>query len=237
MTDGAAPSHSSRRRGLELNKQPSEREWGKVAVAAGLAATVFYFFSIVFKPLPVPISRILFFAIGPASVISAVGFFQALRTSARVIPLALGTVLGIVAGAVLTLMAVVQATQFTVLPRRIANAPTEAVQETLTRILLGSQRCPVRPRYFLGHLRRAQYHLPGARTAASPSVWAHLALAGRAGSRVGTHAESLHLPDRAFLRRPGGPRPSSRSVVHDRAHPIVAIVAMARYRGRGHLFR
>lgn len=111
--------------------------WTGVAVAAGLSAVLAYLLSVPLKPFPAPVGRLLFFAFGPLSVISAVAFYQALRGTARPIPLLLGSTLAAVGGVVVNLMAVVQATQFTVLGRRISGAPDEATAEALTRILWG----------------------------------------------------------------------------------------------------
>ncbi|MFQ5552031.1 MAG: hypothetical protein ACE5FJ_12430 [Gemmatimonadales bacterium] len=111
--------------------------WAKLAIWTGFGAAFAYFFSVVLKPFPVSFSQVLFFAGGPFWVVSATAFYGALRDTSREVWLVAGTVLGVVAGAMVNVMAVVQSTQFTVLARQIAAAPDEATREMLTRILWG----------------------------------------------------------------------------------------------------
>jgi hypothetical protein len=115
----------------------STRAWAQVAIAAGLLALASYFCSVVFKPFPWTVGRILFFAFGPLSIISVVGFFHATRRDAGRILHSLGTLFLIIAGVIVNLMAVVQDTQFTVLGRQIRQAPDEVTRGLLERILWG----------------------------------------------------------------------------------------------------
>jgi len=115
----------------------STGDWAMVAVMAGLLALLSYFCSVVFKPFPWSVGRILFFAFGPLSIVSFAAFYEATTEDAGGILHSLGTLLLVVSGAVVNLMAVVQDTQFTVLGRRIRAAPDAATGEALEEILWG----------------------------------------------------------------------------------------------------
>lgn len=119
----------------------SPRAWAQVSVATGFLALACYACSIVFKPFPWTVGRLLFFAFGPLSVVSVVGFFKATREKVRGILHSLGALFLIVAGVIVNLMAVVQDTQFTVLGRQIDQAGDEATRGLVERILWGSTWC------------------------------------------------------------------------------------------------
>jgi len=114
-----------------------EEAWAQIAIAAGVLALASYFCSIVFKPFPWDVGRLLFFAIGPLSIISITGFFKATEREGGGAAHLLGALFVLVAGVTVTLMAVVQDTQFTVLGDQIRQAPDPATQATLERILWG----------------------------------------------------------------------------------------------------
>ncbi len=115
----------------------SPAAWARVAILAGLLALLAYFCSIVFKPFPWSIGRILFFAFGPLSVISVVALFRATERGASGILHSLGALFLIIAGVIVNLMAVIQDTQFTVLGRQIDGAPDAASRSVLERVLWG----------------------------------------------------------------------------------------------------
>jgi hypothetical protein len=121
----------------DTHRSIPEATWARFAVIVGLAACLSYFESCVIHVLPNGLSRILFFAFGPLSAASTVGFYFAVRPHAESIPLFVGTVFNIIAGAIMNMMAVVQNTQFMVLPRKIREASDEASKEVLTQILWG----------------------------------------------------------------------------------------------------
>jgi len=112
------------------------KAWAKVAIVAGLIALTSYFCSVVFKPFPWTVGRILF-AFGPVSIISVVAFFKATEKYAGSIAHSLGTLFLVIAGAIVNVMAVVQDTQFTVFGAKIRNAPDPAAAELLEEILWG----------------------------------------------------------------------------------------------------
>ncbi len=111
--------------------------WARFAAIVGLLACASYFGSAVFHLFPRAISRTLFFAVGPLSAASTVGFYFAVRPHADSIPLFIGTVFNVIAGAIVNIMAVVQDTQFTVLRGKIREASDEASKEVLTHIFWG----------------------------------------------------------------------------------------------------
>jgi hypothetical protein len=103
------------------------RTWALVAVTTGFLAVATYFCSIVFKPFPWSVGRILFFAFGPLSVASVVAFYRATEWEAGLV----------VAGVIVNLMAVIQDVQFTVLGRQIREAGDPAIADVLERVLWG----------------------------------------------------------------------------------------------------
>lgn len=111
--------------------------WILVAVVAGALGLTCYFGSVVLKPFPWSVGRILFFAIGPLTVVSVVGLYNALERFVARVPLLLGCVLTGISGVIVNLMAVVQDMQFTYFARQIRAAPTEAVEASLERMLWG----------------------------------------------------------------------------------------------------
>lgn len=115
----------------------SAKEWAHVAIVAGLLALASYFCSVVFKPFPWAVGRLFFFAIGPLSIISVVGFFKATQGMVGGILHTLGSLFMVIAGAIVNLMAVVQDTQFTVLGDQIRHAQDEATRDVLEHILWG----------------------------------------------------------------------------------------------------
>jgi hypothetical protein len=115
----------------------STTSWAKLAIATGLCAVASYFCSVVFKPLPWTVGRFLFFAVGPLSVVSAVGFYKSTRSGAGGIAHTLGSLFLVIAGVVMNLMAVIQDTQFTVLGKRIRQAQDESVRELIKEVLSG----------------------------------------------------------------------------------------------------
>jgi len=109
----------------------------RVAIASGLVALFCYFMSAVVRPFPAPVGRVLFFTVGPLTIISVVAFYRVIRIAGETLSLQLGVVFHIIGGAVMNMMAVVQATQFTTMARKINAASGEAAKETLTEILWG----------------------------------------------------------------------------------------------------
>lgn len=126
---------------IEFDQVPTTdsltKAWAMVAIVAGLLALASYFCSVVFKPFPWTLGRLLFFAFGPLSIISVAGFFKATERNAGGILHSLGALFLIIAGVIVNLMAVVQDTQFTVLGSQIRHAQDEATRELLERILWG----------------------------------------------------------------------------------------------------
>jgi len=122
---------------ISLSDDSSARAWAKLAVAAGLLGLVSYFCSVVFKPFPWTVGRLLFFAIGPLSIISVVGFYKATMSRAGGILHTLGSLFLVIGGVIVNLMAVVQDTQFTVLGNQIRRAHDEATRNLLEQILWG----------------------------------------------------------------------------------------------------
>lgn len=115
----------------------STRTWIRLAVAAGGLGVLCYFGSVVFKPFPWAVGRILFFSVGPLSVISSVSVYKALEASASRPPLLLGAVLTVVGGAIANVMAVVQDMQFTYFGQLLRSASDQATREALERVLWG----------------------------------------------------------------------------------------------------
>lgn len=115
----------------------STNGWAQVAIAVGLLALASYFCSVVFKPFPWAVGRLLFFAIGPLSIISVVGFFKATQGMVGGILHTLGSLFMVIAGVIVNMMAVVQDTQFTVLGNQIRQAQDQATREALEQILWG----------------------------------------------------------------------------------------------------
>jgi hypothetical protein len=113
------------------------RTWALVAVTTGFLAVATYFCSIVFKPFPWSVGRILFFAFGPLSVASVVAFYRATEWEAGGILHTLGSLFLVVAGVIVNLMAVIQDVQFTVLGRQIREAGDPAIADVLERVLWG----------------------------------------------------------------------------------------------------
>ena len=111
--------------------------WAKFAVIVGLLACASYFGSVVIHVFPRGVSRTLFFAFGPLSAASTIGFYFAIRPHAESISLFVGTIFNVIAGVIVNMMAVVQNTQFTVIPRQIREASDEASKEVLTHVLWG----------------------------------------------------------------------------------------------------
>jgi hypothetical protein len=122
---------------MKNNHSNALKNWARVAIIAGLLSLFSYFFSIVLKPFPIIIGRILFFAIGPLSIISVFSLYKLLRTQINSISLQLGTIFHIIAGAILNMMAVVQASQFYTIGNQIKSASDEASKEILTKIMWG----------------------------------------------------------------------------------------------------
>lgn len=115
----------------------SAKEWAHVAIVVGLLAVASYLCSVVFKPFPWAVGRLLFFAIGPLSIISVVGFFNATQGRVGGILHTLGSLFMLIAGVIVNLMAVVQDTQFTVLGDQIRHAQDQATRDVLERTLWG----------------------------------------------------------------------------------------------------
>ena len=122
---------------VEANEPISPASWARFAVIAGLLACAAYFGSVVFHVLPRGFSRVLFFAFGPLSVASTVGFYYAVRPHVAGIALTIGALFNVIAGVIVNIMAVVQTTQFTVIPGQIREASDEASKEVLTHVLWG----------------------------------------------------------------------------------------------------
>lgn len=121
-----------------MNHNPElAKHWVNVAVVSGALGIACYFGSVVFKPLPWSVGRLLFFAIGPLTVVSAVGLYKALEYSASRIPLLLGSVLTGIGGVIVNMMAVVQDMQFTYFGQQIRSAPSDAIEASLERMLWG----------------------------------------------------------------------------------------------------
>jgi hypothetical protein len=121
----------------EGGKVPTTVDWARFAVITGLLATASYFFSVVIHLLPVPASRLLFFAIGPLSVMSSAAFYMTLRSHHAPLSLAIGALLNIIAGVLVNVMAVVQATQFTILMPKVREADGEVARDIASSVLWG----------------------------------------------------------------------------------------------------
>ena len=117
--------------------EPSPRQTLPLAVGCGAAAILCYFAAVVLHLFPPPLGRLAFFAIGPLSIVSVIALYYAIRLECRPLPLQIGVVMHVIAGAMMNAMAVVQAAQFAVLPPRIEAAGTEAARTTLTEVLWG----------------------------------------------------------------------------------------------------
>ncbi len=119
------------------NRTITTSQWYRMALTFGLLSVAAYFLSVVTHYLPTGLSRILFFSIGPLSIISVFAFYRVISEQGDSIALQLGTLFHIIAGVVLNMMAVVQATQFTTLGKQINEAADVGQKELLTEILWG----------------------------------------------------------------------------------------------------
>jgi hypothetical protein len=115
----------------------STKDWAVVSIVTGGLGILCYFGSVVFKPFPWTMGRLLFFFIGPLSAASALCFYKALEARAPRIPLLLGCAFTAISGAIVVVMAVVQDMQFTYFSQQIRATSDVAVQQSLERILWG----------------------------------------------------------------------------------------------------
>jgi len=84
-----------------------ERTWIRLGGIAGIA-TIFAYFIAVFSPLPWPIRRPVFFAIGPCGILLVVGLCRLLGLHRRTVTVEIATLFGVIGSAMMNLMAVVQ---------------------------------------------------------------------------------------------------------------------------------
>ena len=124
-------------RGAVGPERQSTRDWALLCVVIGGLGIVCYFGSVVFKPFPWTVGRLLFFFIGPLSAASAICLYKALEATTFRIPLLLGCVFSVVAGAIVNAMAVVQDMQFTYFGEQIRSASDATLREGLEQILWG----------------------------------------------------------------------------------------------------
>ena len=120
-----------------FRESASAQTWALVCFATGALGIVCYFGSVVVKPFPWTVGRWLFFFFGPLSVASAVCLYKALVAGTSRVPMLLGCVLTAISGVIVTVMAVVQDTQFTYFGELLRNTTDHAVKEELERILWG----------------------------------------------------------------------------------------------------
>lgn len=121
-------------------RRPTEtppESWALLAVVSGILGVGCYMGSVVFKPFPWPVGRLLFFSVGPLTVISTVGLYKALEATTSRLPLLVGCVLTVISGAIVNVMAVVQDVQFTYFGDRIDAATDAAVRANLEQMLWG----------------------------------------------------------------------------------------------------
>jgi len=90
---------------------------------------VLAYFGAAFAPLPDGLTLVLAFAFGPLFGLSFLGLFHALRDERDGAALRFGVILGLVAGATVTIMLVVQLGNNMMLQEQLARAETEAARE------------------------------------------------------------------------------------------------------------
>ena len=95
---------------------------------SGLASVVAYF-GAAFLPVPDAVARLLAFAFGPLLAVSFLGLFHALSDHRDGPALRFGVVLGILAGATVTIMLAVQMGNNMFLDEQLSTADSEAARE------------------------------------------------------------------------------------------------------------
>jgi len=109
--------------GRDLN-----RTMAKAGALSGVVAVLAYF-GAVFLPLPDALGRLLAFSFGPLFALSFLGLFHGLEDHRDGPALRFGVVLGILAGATVTSMLVVQVGNNMFLNEQLAAADSEAARE------------------------------------------------------------------------------------------------------------
>lgn len=113
---------------MDTNSQTTS--WGQLTWISGISSTLFYF-GAAFAPLPDSIAMLLAFAFGPLLTVSFYSvnrFFSATRASIR---LEIASLLGVIAGTMVTLMLVIQIGNGIVRADALAEAATESTREAI----------------------------------------------------------------------------------------------------------
>ncbi|MEM7052615.1 MAG: hypothetical protein AAF604_23325 [Acidobacteriota bacterium] len=113
------------------------REWRLLLVGLGLLSLFCYFFSAVFQVFPWAVGRFLFYFFGPTLYLSAQAARALLLEDGERPSIDLGLRMTGLSGLIVSLMAVIQDTNFTVMQERLGRAETEAERELLTQTLWG----------------------------------------------------------------------------------------------------
>ncbi len=111
----------------------SEQAWPRCAAWSGTLLVIDYLVSH-FVPLPPLPGRIVFFAVGVLFVIFSVALGRTMRDARRAVAIDLAAVLGVVGGACLTMMAVVQSAIHPVIRQALDPALDEASVRTVRTI-------------------------------------------------------------------------------------------------------
>ena len=111
-----------------MNASDMDRRMTLAGSACGVAAVAAYF-GAAFLPLPGNLGRLLAFAFGPLLALSFLGLYHVLADRADGPALRFGVVLGILAGATVTVMLCVQMGNNMLRVEQLADADTEAARE------------------------------------------------------------------------------------------------------------
>lgn len=119
------------------NGKLAPRRWLSVTVAFGVLGLICYFLSVPISLIPIEVSRYLFMAIGPFMAIAVFGLGHLLAARSDSVSLRLAVMMLVVAGALYSVMTVVQSANFTIMAARIDGVADEPTQDLLRRIMWG----------------------------------------------------------------------------------------------------
>jgi hypothetical protein len=111
-----------------MTEQTAPKTWSRMAWVTGLASVACYF-GAAFLPLPAVLARLLAFAFGPLLSISFLGLYRYLSTHRDSPVLQAACLMGIIAGAMVTLMLVVQVGNNMVRTETLAAADSDLAKE------------------------------------------------------------------------------------------------------------
>ena len=121
--------YSSRTSEAPMGRTPDlDRRMTLAGAACGVSAVLAYF-GAAFVPLPDPLARLLAFAFGPLLGLSFLGLFHALSDRRDGPGLRFGVALGLIAGATVAAMLIVQIGNNMIRAEQLAAADTEAARE------------------------------------------------------------------------------------------------------------